>query len=312
MMDRSDRHYRVLMRQITRHTLLYTEMVTAAALVRGDRQRLLAYDPVERPLALQLGGEDPRVLSECAKMAWDWGYDEVNLNVGCPSDRVQSGAFGACLMLRPDRVAAAVEAMRAACPLPVTVKHRIGVDDRDQYSDLLGFVDTVAEAGCDRFTVHARKAWLSGLSPKQNREVPPLRPEEVYRLKQERPALHIELNGGVHSLDGAAAHLCRVDAVMIGRAAWDDPLLFTQADARFFGAAPAALDLHALIAALGEYAAARTEAGDRLHHVTRPLLNLLNGMPGARRWRRALTALGEARGAEAARALDRAWAQVGG
>lgn len=307
MMDRTDRHFRVMMRHITRHTLLYTEMVTAAALTRGDARRLLAYDPVERPLALQLGGEEVRTLTECARLAWDFGFDEVNLNVGCPSDRVQSGAFGACLMLRPERVAEAVAAMRAAVPLPVTVKHRIGVDDRDQYEHLLAFVDTVAEAGCDRFTVHARKAWLSGLSPKQNRELPPLRPEEVYRLKAERPALEVELNGGVHSLAEARAHLARVDAVMIGRAAWDDPLLFAQADAELFGAPPAALDLDALVTQLEPYVAARTLAGERFAHLTRPLLNLFTGAPGARRWRRELCQVGEVRGVEAARALRRAW-----
>ncbi|HLT37048.1 MAG TPA: tRNA dihydrouridine(20/20a) synthase DusA, partial [Enhygromyxa sp.] len=239
MMDRSDRHFRRLMRLISEHTLLYTEMVTCAAVAHGDREQLLGLDPGAHPTALQLGGDDPAALAECARIAAALGYDEVNLNVGCPSDRVQSGNFGACLMREPERVADCVAAMRAAVELPITVKHRIGVDELDRYEDMLRFVDIVAAAGCDRFTVHARKAWLSGLSPKQNRTIPPLRYADVHRLERERPELVIEINGGVRSLDEVAEQLEHVDAVMIGRAAWDDPWLFADVDRRFFACEPA-------------------------------------------------------------------------
>jgi tRNA-dihydrouridine synthase A len=216
MMDRTERHFRVLMRLIFPSSWLYTEMVTANAVIHGDRDRLLGFDAAEHPVVLQLGGDDPGALAEAARIGEGYGYDEINLNVGCPSDRVQKGSFGACLMLRPERVARCVEAMRAVVRVPVTVKHRIGVDERDAYEDMLNFVDIVAAAGCDRFSVHARKAWLSGLSPKQNREVPPLRYEDVYRLKSERPSLRIELNGGVRSHDAIEEHLRYVDGVMIG------------------------------------------------------------------------------------------------
>ena len=222
------------MRLISAHTLLYTEMVTCAAVLNGDREHLLGFDRAEHPIALQLGGDDPAALAECARTAAGFGYDEINLNVGCPSDRVQSGNFGACLMREPKRVAACVAAMRAAVELPITVKHRIGVDELDRYEDMVDFVDIVAAEGCDRFSVHARKAWLSGLSPKQNRTIPPLRHHDVYRLKRERPELPIEINGGVLSLDEVAAHLEHVDAVMIGRAAWDHPWMFAEVDRRFF------------------------------------------------------------------------------
>jgi tRNA-dihydrouridine synthase A len=289
MMDHTDRHHRRFMRLITRHTLLYTEMVTTGALLHGDRGKHLDFDPEERPLALQLGGDDPAALAECARMAHDWGYDEVNLNVGCPSDRVQRGAFGACLMRTPQRVADCVAAMRAACPLPVTVKHRIGVDDLDRYEDMLSFVDTVAAAGADRFTIHARKAWLSGLSPKENRTVPPLRHAEVWRLKAQRPHLPIEINGGIRTLDEACAHLAAVDAVMIGRAACEDPYLFAQADARCFGAeepAPTRAEVAQGLVALVE----RVQAlGARPHAVLRHTMGLFGGLPGGRRWRRTLS-----------------------
>ncbi len=235
MMDRTDRHFRYFMRQITRRTLLYTEMVTMNAILHGDRESLLGYSEEEHPIALQLGGDDPGKLAECAKIAEDWGYDEVNLNVGCPSDRVQKGRFGACLMAYPDVVARSVEAMREACGLAVTVKHRIGVDDLDQYEDMKRFVETVARAGCDRFSVHARKAWLQGLSPKENREVPPLRYEDVYRLKDEFRDLKIEINGGIKTLAETKTHLERVDAVMIGRAAYDNPYVFAEVDREIFG-----------------------------------------------------------------------------
>lgn len=290
MMDRTDRHYRWLLRQITRHTLLYTEMVTAHALLRGDRGRLLAYDPIEHPVALQLGGDDPVMMAECAEIAQKLGYDEVNINVGCPSDRVQSGCFGAILMDRPERVADIVTAMRDATTLPVTVKHRIGVDDRDSYEDMKRFVDIVADAGADRFSVHARKAWLSGLSPKENRNIPPLRYEEVWRLKAERPDLDIEINGGICTLDQAEEHLEHVDAVMIGRAVYDDPWLLRDADQRFFtssrGLAPTRDDL---VERLRVYAECELAAGERFGPIARHVLNLFNGQPGARQWRRHLS-----------------------
>ncbi|MCB9671658.1 MAG: tRNA dihydrouridine(20/20a) synthase DusA [Alphaproteobacteria bacterium] len=235
MMDRTDRHFRFVMRQISRRTLLYTEMVTTGALLHGDADRHLAFHPEEDPVALQLGGDDPVALAQCAVMAEQRGYSEVNLNVGCPSDRVQKGSFGAVLMKTPERVAECVAAMRARVRIPVTVKHRIGVDDLDRYEDMAHFVETVAAAGAARFTVHARIAWLQGLSPKQNRNVPPLRYDDVYRLKADRPELQVEINGGIKTLDEVLRHLERVDAVMIGRAAVDDPWMFAAADRRLFG-----------------------------------------------------------------------------
>lgn len=288
MMDRSDRHFRRLMRLISGETLLYTEMVTCSAVLHGDREHLLGFDPAEHPIALQLGGDDPAVLSECARIAAAQGYDEINLNVGCPSDRVQSGNFGACLMREPKRVAAAVAAMREAVDLPITVKHRIGVDELDAYEDMLHFVDTVAAAGCDRFSVHARKAWLRGLSPKQNRSVPPLRYADVHRLKRERPELTIELNGGVRSLDAIAEQLEQVDAVMIGRAAWDDPWLFSAVDRRFFAANSKLPTRPGVVASyLKQIDAGPTPARNPSPTLLlRPLLNLFAGRPDARRWKR--------------------------
>jgi tRNA-dihydrouridine synthase A len=289
MMECTDRHFRVLMRHITRRTLLYTEMIVTGAILRGDRARFLDFSPIEHPIALQLGGDDPAQLAECARIAEDWGYDEVNLNVGCPSSRVRSGSFGACLMARPETVARAVEAMRAAAAIPVTVKHRIGIDDQDRYEDMLGFVRTVAAAGADRFTVHARTALLNGLSPKENREVPPLRHHEVHRLKAEHPHLIIELNGGVRDLDAAAAQLAHVDAVMIGRAAYDDPWIFAGADRRFFGLDWAPSSRIAVAEAMAGYADDQARHGVALHHVTRHMLQLFSGQRGARAWRRHLS-----------------------
>jgi tRNA-dihydrouridine synthase A len=295
MMDYTDRHFRAFMRHITRRTLLYTEMVVTGAILRGDRGRFLDFSAIEHPIALQLGGDDPAALAECARIAEGWGYDEVNLNVGCPSDRVRSGSFGACLMARPDTVARAVEAMRAAVAIPVTVKHRIGIDDRDRYEDMLDFVRTVAAAGADRFTVHARKAWLSGLSPKENREIPPLRHHEVHRLKAELPHLAVEINGGILDLDGAAAQLAHVDAVMIGRAACDDPWIFAQADRRFFGSDWAPASRTAVAEAMIDYADDQMRRGAALHHVTRHMLQLFSGQRGARAWRRFLSAAAQRR-----------------
>ncbi len=286
MMQRTDRHFRWLMRRITGRTLLYTEMVNTGAILFGDRERHLGFSPEEHPVALQLGGDDPDALARCAAIAEDWGYDEVDLNVGCPSDRVQNGCFGASLMARPERVAEAVAAMRAATRIPVTVKHRIGIDDLDRYEDMLRFVDIVAAAGADRFTVHARKAWLKGLSPKENRNIPPLRYADVYRLKAERPELQVVINGGIKTLDASEAQLAHVDGVMIGRAAWDTPWMFSEVDPRFFGeAAPSASRLEVVEAAV-PYAEAWIAGGGRLHHVSRHLLKLFHGCPGARAFRR--------------------------
>ena len=289
MMDRTDRHYRFVMRQITRHTLLYTEMVTTGAVLKGDRERNLGFDPREKPLALQLGGDDPRQLEVCARIAEDMGYDEVNLNVGCPSDRVQKGRFGACLMAEPERVTDAVDAMRSAVRIPVTVKHRIGVDDLDSYDHMRRFVETVAEAGCDRFSVHARKAWLSGLSPRENRQIPPLRYRDVYRLKRELPRLRIEINGGVTTLDEAEAHLDHVDGVMIGRAAYDRPYLFAEADRRFFGDHREPPSRRQVVEAMLPYLERWHRQGVPVSRITRHLLQLFAGEPGARAWRRYLS-----------------------
>jgi tRNA-dihydrouridine synthase A len=290
MMDWTDRHCRSFHRVLTRRTRLYTEMVTAPAILRGDWRRLLAYDPHQRPLALQLGGDEPTQLAACAELAETLGYDEVNLNVGCPSDRVQSGRFGACLMREPQVVAEAVAAMRARVRIPVTVKHRLGVDEQEGYEPLAAFVDAVAAAGCTTFVVHARKAWLSGLSPKENREVPPLRYELVYRLARERPELTVVLNGGVPSLDAALAHLTHVDGVMIGRAAYHEPWILAAADTRVWGAPgdPVA-DRAEAIAAYLPYVERELAAGEPLPRLVRHLLGLFHGEPGARAWRRVLS-----------------------
>jgi tRNA-dihydrouridine synthase A len=289
MMDWTDRHCRYLLRLISRRVLLYTEMVPAEAILRGDRVRFLGFDGAEHPLALQLGGADPEALAACARLAEAQGYDEVNLNVGCPSDRVQQARFGACLMAEPALVARCIAAMQDAVGLPVTVKSRIGIDDQDDYADLLRFVDTVAAVGCRNFTVHARKAWLNGLSPKQNREIPPLHYDRVYRLKAERPELEIVINGGIGSLDEAEAHLARVDGVMIGRAAYQDPYLLVEADRRLFGETGPAASRQAVVEAMIAYARRETARGLPVKCITRHMLGLFNGLPGARSWRRSLS-----------------------
>jgi len=290
MMERTDRHFRAFLRSITRQTLLYTEMVVGQALLHsGNVERFLGFDPVERPLALQLGGDDPQLLAECASLAEEQGYDEVNLNIGCPSDRVQQGSFGACLMAEPERVAQAVRAMRRAVNLPVTVKHRIGIDHLDRYEDLLHFVDVVAEAGCDRFSVHARLAWLQGLSPKENRTVPPLRYEDVYRLKRERPELEIEINGGIRDLEETARHLEQVDGVMIGRAAWDDPYLFATVDQGFFGTAQPPPSRREVVERFLPYVKLQQARGVPTARLLFPMQGLFAGQPGTRAFRRALS-----------------------
>lgn len=288
MMDRTDRHFRAFLRRITKRTLLYTEMVTTGAVLHGDRERILGFSPEERPLALQLGGDDPGELAASAELAEALGYDEVNLNVGCPSDRVQKGQFGACLMAEPERVAEAVAAMRRAVGLPVTVKHRIGIDELDRYEDMRRFVETVAEAGCDRFSVHARKAWLSGLSPKDNREIPPLRWSEVHRLKAELPHVAIEINGGVLDLAAAREHLEHVDGVMIGRAAYDDPYLLAPADRDLFGEPSEPPSRREVIESFLPYVEAHLARGEPLKRLTRHVLGLFARRSGARAWRRHL------------------------
>ena len=293
MMDCTDRHFRYLVRLVTRHTLLYTEMVTSAALVHGRRHRLLDFAEEEHPIALQLGGSDPAELGRCARLAAARGFDEINLNVGCPSDRVRRGRFGACLMAEPDVVARCVEAMISTGRLPVTVKTRIGIDDRDRYEYLAGFVESVAAAGCRTVIIHARKAWLSGLSPKENREIPPLRYDVVYRLKEDFPALEVIVNGGIVSLDEAMAHNERVDGAMLGREAYRNPFVLAQADRRVFGAAAAAPpDRIEVAQSMLAYAHREVEGGTRLHHVTRHMLGLFHATSGARRWRRHLSTEG--------------------
>ena len=287
MMDWTDTHCRVLHRLLTRHTLLYTEMVTADAILRGNRKRLLDFDPCEHPVALQLGGSEPASLAQAARIAEDFGYDEVNLNVGCPSDRVQSGRFGACLMQEATLVADCVAAMRQAVAVPVTVKCRLGVDDQDPEESLRGLIAACAAAGVTRFAVHARKAWLQGLSPKENRDVPPLDYDLVYRVKRENPSLEIVLNGGIQSLDQAAAHLAHVDGVMLGRVAYQNPALLAEIDARFFGDSLRSLD--AALMGWCSYVERKLREGVRLGSMTRHMLGLFNGRPGARAFRRHLS-----------------------
>ena len=287
MMDWTDTHCRVLHRLLTRRALLYTEMVTADAILHGDRQKLLGFDASEHPVALQLGGSEPSALAQAARIAEDFGYDEINLNVGCPSDRVQSGRFGACLMREPALVADCMAAMRNAVSLPATVKCRIGVDDQDPEESLRSLIAMSAAAGVTRFAVHARKAWLDGLSPKENRDVPPLDYDLVYRVKRENPALEITLNGGIQTLDQAEAHLAHVDGVMLGRAAYQNPAMLLEIDTRFFDAAPRELDT--VLAEWCLYVERKLKDGVRLHTMTRHMLGMFNGRPGARGFRRHLS-----------------------
>lgn len=291
MMDRTDRHFRYFLRLLTRRTLLYTEMVHTGAILETDPERLLAYDPVERPLALQLGGENPQALARAATIAEELGYDEVDLNVGCPSPRVQRGRFGVRLMAEPERVAEAVTAMRARVELPVTVKHRIGFDEIDRYEDLARFVEVVAEAGCDRFAVHARKAWLQGLSPRENREIPPLRYQDVYRLKEEFPHLAIEINGGIKTLAEAKLHLEHVDGVMIGRAVVDNPYFLAQADRVIFAGDAPALSREEIVRAMLPHLERNAAQGVPLTVLLRPLMTLFAGQRGSRAWRHGLSEL---------------------
>lgn len=289
MMDWTDRHCRYFLRLVSPNVLLYTEMITAAAVVHGDAMRLLAFDPAEHPVAVQLGGSDPDSLASAARIAEEVGYDEVNLNCGCPSGRVQAGRFGACLMTEPDTVAECVTAMRAATGVPVTVKCRIGVDENDSWDHLLHFVDTVAATGCDTFIVHARKAWLHGLSPKQNREVPPLDHARVARLKRERPELTIVLNGGLSTVEGVADALGTFDGVMLGRAAYHDPWLLAELEPVAFGVQVPVASPHDVMRAAQRYIAREVAAGTPLTAMTRHLLGFFQARPGARAWRRYLS-----------------------
>ncbi len=298
MMDWTTSDARVFHRLISRNTLLYTEMVTTGALIHGDRERFLKYDQSEHPVALQLGGSNPQELAECARMAEDWGYDEVNLNVGCPSDRVQNNMIGACLMAHPKLVAECLSEMQAATRLPVTVKHRLGIDDMDSFEHLHAFVDTVKESGCRSFTIHARKAILAGLSPKENREIPPLIYDHVYRIKQLYPQLEVVINGGIKSLDEAEAHLKRVDGVMIGREAYQNPYaILSEADNRIFGESLPVADRIHIAEAFIPYLERRLAEGAPLYAVVKHLLGLFHGQRGGRQFRRYLSENGHKRGA---------------
>lgn len=289
MMSYSDTHCRTFWRLLSQHTVLYTEMVTSGALLNGDRRRLLDYHPAEHPLALQLGGSNPAELAECARIATDLGYDEINLNCGCPSDRVQNGKIGACLMAEPDLVARCMAAMRQATPVPVTIKHRIGIDDMDDYDGMVNFVRTVAETGCTTFIVHARKAWLKGLNPKENREIPPLQYERVFQLKREFPDLEIIINGGITSIEQCERLLQEVDGVMLGREIYSNPWLLSEVDARIYGSQSQKPTRQQVMERFIAYCEEQLAKGTRLQHLTRHITGLYQGLPGARQFRRTLS-----------------------
>ncbi|MCE2594734.1 tRNA dihydrouridine(20/20a) synthase DusA [Motilimonas cestriensis] len=290
MLDWTDRHCRYFHRLMSQHTLLYTEMVTTGAILFGKGD-YLAFNEEEQPVSLQLGGSDPKALAECAKIAQQRGYNEINLNVGCPSDRVQSGRFGACLMAEPALVADAVKAMQDACDLPVTVKTRIGIDEQDSYAFLTTFIDQVAQAGCDTFIVHARKAWLSGLSPKENRDIPPLDYERVYQLKQDFPGLVIAINGGIKTYEQCDEHLQHLDGVMLGREVYSNPYLLAEVDQHYFGSTRPVLSRVEVIEAMFPYVEKHLASGAKLSHVTRHMLGMFQGLPNGRAYRRHLSEL---------------------
>lgn len=289
MLDWTDRHCRYFHRLISKHAFLYTEMVTTGALIHGDHHHFLQFNAAEHPIAFQLGGSNPRELAICAKMIEDYGYNEVNLNVGCPSDRVQNGRFGACLMAEPELVAECVAAMSQVVSIPVTVKSRIGIDDRDSYEELVNFIATIADAGCLTFIIHARKAWLSGLSPKQNRDIPPLRYDVVYQIKKDFPGLEIILNGGITTLDQCDTTLQQVDGVMVGREAYHNPYLLAEVDRRFYGESADLRSRDIIFHLLIPYIQQQLEQGVRLNSISRHILGLYHGEQGARNWRRYLS-----------------------
>ncbi|HDS1210412.1 TPA: tRNA dihydrouridine(20/20a) synthase DusA [Shewanella algae] len=288
MLDWTDRHYRYFARLMSSQTLLYTEMVTTGAILHGKGD-YLAYNQEEHPLALQLGGSNVEDLARCAEIAQQRGYDEVNLNVGCPSDRVQNGRFGACLMEEPELVAHCVDAMRQKVDIPVTVKTRIGIDDKDSYEFLCDFITKVSAAGCDTFIIHARKAWLQGLSPKENREIPPLDYPRVYQLKQDFPGLHISINGGIKSFEEMHAHLAQLDGVMVGREAYQNPYLLAEVDQKIFGLDSQFMSRDQVVDAMLPYVEAHLQSGGRLNHISRHMTGLYQGIPGSRSWRRHLS-----------------------
>jgi tRNA-dihydrouridine synthase A len=286
MLDWTDRHCRYFHRLLTNNAVLYTEMVTVGAILHGDRDRHLRFGAVEHPVALQLGGSEPQEMAECARIAQDYGYDEVNINVGCPSERVQKGAFGACLMAEPGLIADCVAAMQAVVQIPVTVKNRIGIDDQEDYAALHHFVSTVSQAGCQTFIIHARKAWLKGLSPKENRDIPPLRYDLVYQLKQAFPALEIIINGGITTLEQCQQHLQHVDGVMLGREAYHNPWILAQVDPLLYGTEAPFQNRKAAFEAFLGYVEEQLGMGVSLNYMSRHILGLFQGMPGARSWRR--------------------------
>ena len=297
MMDWSDRHCRMFWRQLSEHALLYTEMVTTGAIIHAGPERFLQFNEGEHPLALQLGGSKPADLAHCSKVAEDWGYDEVNLNCGCPSDRVQSGMFGACLMAQPLLVADCIKAMQDACSLPITVKHRIGIDDMESYDEMVDFIRPIMDAGCTTFIVHARKAWLKGLSPKQNREIPPLDYDRVYQLKADFPNLEVILNGGVSTLKQCLSHLEHVDGVMLGRAAYHDPYILAQADQLLYDSCTISKTRDQVLLDFIPYIEEQLSAGTALNHISRHILGLFQGVPGAKLFRRHISENAHKRGA---------------
>ena len=297
MMDWSDRHCRMFWRQLSEHALLYTEMVTTGAIIHAGPERFLQFNDDEHPIALQLGGSDPKDLAHCAKIAEGWGYDEVNLNCGCPSDRVQSGMFGACLMAQPQLVADCIKAMQDACSIPITIKHRIGIDDMESYDDLVAFVEPIAATGCRTFIVHARKAWLQGLSPKQNREIPPLDYPMVYRLKKDFPALEIIVNGGITELSDCETHLQQADGVMLGRAAYHNPYLLAEVDQCFYQQDKPIKTRQQVLLDFLPYVEEQLNLGVPLNHISRHILGLFQQVPGAKQFRRYISENAHLKGA---------------
>ena len=286
MLDCTDRHQRYLARLISKHAVLYTEMITTGALIHGDRARFLDFDASEHPVALQLGGSEPNAMTQSAELAQEWGYDEVNINVGCPSDRVQSGSFGACLMQQPELVAENVKQMQSSVDIPVTIKCRIGVDEQEPREALWALVEASASAGCVTFLVHARKAWLKGLSPKENRDVPPLDYELVYRLKQDFPELEIVINGGINTIEACHEHLAHVDGVMMGREAYSNPYIMAEVDSEFYNVAKAPTSRDQVLEQYIDYANQRIAQGSRLNHLSKHIVGLYHGEPRSRLWRR--------------------------